>query len=476
MEQSKDSSRMDILLEHLKLMGLATAVSEGRIRVLSSHGLHTSQVDGLRASTRVDIIIQPSQAIAESIGLKLNRTITPSERLASAKHPRFRRLRSLSPAQSYLGGEWHPVLATSSGEAVWLARRESPNRSTIVLGTAITDDLELFRQGDPEQPSRTVERSAWGFPNERPNYLFNTVIEAGRRNDRQVDFIMETLSLEIAELLDETRSPILPGNAPGALVVTGDDDQAEIAMYETQLKLLSQVPITYFLHPLTRLDHSTIQRFKTSHGCLEFALHPDALDTPHNYPLLLSQQSAWFTELVGEHPRYLRNHGYLNQGYWGHLEAWQESGFVASSNIPGLDGEIVTNSLLPMRLSISGQLTDHWSIVTLFGDGMVSALGMSDDSSANLFLSACDDLRSSGVPGVIVINVHPQNINLNRKLHGAIREISRSDFVSWTFSEMISWFQHKTVGESIHDGALTGSSLDKFAGWSRRMLRRFGVP
>lgn len=458
MGRTENSSRTDILLEHLKLMGLATAVSEGRIRILSSHGLHISHVNDPRASPRVDILIQPSRETAGSIGLTLNKEISPSERFSSVKHPLFRRLRSLSPAQSYHVGEWHPVLATSSGEAVWLARRESPSHSTVVLGTAITDDLELFRQGDPQQPSRVVDRSAWGFPYERPNYLFNTVIEAGQRNDRQVDFIIKVLALEISELLDETCSPILPGNAPGALVVTGDDDQAEVAMYETQLKLLSQVPITYFLHPLTRLDRSTIQRFKTSHGRLEFALHPDALDAPHNYPLLLSQQSAWFTELIGEQPKYLRNHGYLNQGYWGHLTAWQESGFVASSNIPGLDGEIVTNSLLPMRLSVGGQLTDHWSIITLFGDGMVSALGMSDDSSANLFLSTCDDLRSSGVPGVIVINVHPQNVNLNRKLHSAILEISNSDFVSWTFGEMINWFRHRTVGESIHDGALRGSS------------------
>ena len=77
----------------------------------------------------------------------------------------------------------------------------------------------------------------------------------------------------------------------------------------------------------------------------------------------------WFYKLIGRRAKYVRNHGFLNDGYWRHAVAWCKEGIVGSSNLPGLDGRILNGSLLPSRLVLNGKVTSHWSILTAFGDG-----------------------------------------------------------------------------------------------------------
>src|SRR5437762_1513962 len=82
-------------------------------------------------------------------------------------------------------------------------------------------------------------------------------------------------------------------------------------------------PATYFLHPKTKHDPQTLRSILGRPG-VELGLHPDALEAPERYDTLFREQAAWFKTLTGGAARSVRNHGFLNRGYWGHLAAWCE--------------------------------------------------------------------------------------------------------------------------------------------------------
>ena len=72
----------------------------------------------------------------------------------------------------------------------------------------------------------------------------------------------------------------LPYGLKGLIILTGDDDQAYLEKYDKQLKLIHGIPITYFLHPLTRHTAETLAKLPSS---VEIGVHPDALETPEQY-------------------------------------------------------------------------------------------------------------------------------------------------------------------------------------------------
>jgi hypothetical protein len=256
------------------------------------------------------------------------------------------------------------------------------------------------------------------------------------------------LALAISSHMDVPLESILPGHALGAVVLTGDDDQAYLEKYAEQLTLIGDTPITYFLHPLTRHDRRSLVRMKKQHK-VNFGIHPDALDAPQRYPELLREQIRWYRHIVGDAPTELRNHGFLSDGYWGHLEHWMNYGIRTSANLPGVDGRVINGSLLPARMYWNGVLTPHWSVLTPLGDGMRFALGMSDQTAAQRIVEFADRIRSDHLPGVIVINLHPQNVAETRAMHGAILEIVRAGFLAWSLRDCIEWFSFRDSGHSI---------------------------
>ena len=197
------------------------------------------------------------------------------------------------------------------------------------LGTDLPVDLVRYRQGDPLAPLNCPTEAMWGFPGERPNYLFEGQLGGERHEERHADWWCETLAFALEKIANQPRLPILPGGAPGAVIITGDDDQASISCYEQQSVMLGALPVTYFLHPLTKHNRQTMDRISRGRR-VEFELHPDALDKPECYDDLLSEQSARFRRLTGYPPRAVRNHGFLNDGYWGHAAAWLRHGILAS--------------------------------------------------------------------------------------------------------------------------------------------------
>lgn len=335
------------------------------------------------------------------------------------------------------------MVSDSDGAAVWLHRKMDSAASIIFVGTDLASDLLRYRQGDPAAAYNRPTEAKWGFAGERPNYLFEAQLAGEDVRERPADWWCEVLADALERLCGQARSPMLPNGAPGAIIVTGDDDQAPLHRYDQQRQVLGSLPITYFLHPLTKHDKYTLRQLKDGRR-LELGLHPDALESPGKYTCLFSEQAKWFKQLTGQHTCTVRNHGFLNEGYWGHATAWLDHGVKGSSNLPGLDGSVINGSLLPACLTLGDRLTEHWSILTAVGDGIVFVHGWDDARSGKCILDLADRIRESGVPGVIVINLHPDNIEKTRGMHNAVLKVVQDGFVAWTLSECFEWFGRKS--------------------------------
>jgi hypothetical protein len=349
-------------------------------------------------------------------------------------------VRTLHEFDVYHSTEPHQIIATDSrGRACWLALRR-PEGVILIVGTDLGGDLVRYRQGDPARATTRETDPLWGIPGERPLYLFESQIAVGAEHDRQADWWARAIAETVAGFLDEPLKPLLPHGSPGAVVVTGDDDQAYLEKYQQQLALLDGVPITYFLHPLTRHTRQTLEVLIDRHQA-ELGLHPDALEHPDRYADLFVEQASWFERLTGRKADLVRNHGFLNDGYWGHLPVWLEQHVRVSANLPGINGRVLNGSLLPARMAWDGELTDHWSILTAIGDGVRFALGMDGPQSARCIHDLAERIAQSKLPGVIVLNLHPQNVDETREMHQGVRElIEQHGFVAMTLGQCVDWF------------------------------------
>jgi hypothetical protein len=390
-------------------------------------------------------VIQPSDKFCSSLGVSVFQSKKDDSSYFSCPKNSIGeiRLRSLHSSCSFKG-DGEPVVVDKDGNLVWVFIPKNAG-GVLLIGTDIIADLICYRHGDHK--AIPPKESLWGIDGERPVYLFEKQIaNLPRYHERQVDFWSMLIAQFFSMKLNSLLKPILPNGVPGAIVITGDDDQAYLEKYDEQLKLLAGLPITYFLHPLTRHTRSSLELIQSKNQRVNFEIHPDALDNPSEYGRLLKEQCNWFSHLTGARAGILRNHGYLNDGYWGHLGPWINEGIKFSSNIPGFDGRALNGSLLPSRLLHNGVLSEHWSIVTAIGDGIRYVEGgRSDLDCANCVFDLADSIRQSAIPGVMVLNLHPQNVGDTRAMHLAIHEVIKSGFIAWNMIECLNWFTGKSM-------------------------------
>lgn len=437
-----DTSGRDVVSHHLQLFGFAD-VNNASSGVSVLHRPTKLDIPVARAGSelgKVIVAVLPSVEFAREFGVTIKaRTIrSPQVLHANPTLPGHgKRLRTLHSFMTFAALDGTPIVSDKC-DVVWLLKATEAGH-ILFIGTDLGGDLVRYRQGDQAAADRRPTDARWGFAGERPNYLFEPQLAGEDPYERPADWWCEILAEALQRLCGIERSPILPNNAPGAIVLTGDDDQAALSCYAQQREALGNLPVTYFLHPLTKHDTKSLDELKEGRR-LELGLHPDALEEPQGYDRLFADQLAWFKRLTGADARNVRNHGFLNDGYWGHARSWITLGVTGSSNLPGLDGRALNGSLLPARLMLNGQLTDHWSILTAIGDGVVFIHGWDDEQSSKCVLDLADRIRSSGVPGVIVLNLHPENIGKTQGMHKAAREIVESGFVAWTLSECFEWF------------------------------------
>jgi hypothetical protein len=442
--QSSDVSQTlgrDVVQHHLSLMGLNKNTN---LLILDRPGV--SAVPAVLAAAKnggVCVALQPDTLFANALNVTmfdremgLSGSFSVNKKFTVGMH---QRLCSLHTSQAYHHMAGIPVVLDSNGGSAWMWLPLGSG-GVIFIGSDLASDLIRYRQGDPSRARVKPLGTMWGIPGERPNYLFDQQLTGLHPAERQADFWAMTLASCLSKLLDNPLNDILPGGAAGAVVITGDDDQAYLEKYEKQLKLLGNIPITYLLHPLTRHTQKTLRAMQKRNPGVDFGIHPDALEAPERYNELFDEQVDWYKKLTGSQPISLRNHGFLNDGYWGHLAAWLKREIRISSNLPGFDGQVLNGSLLPARMVWNGELTPHWSVLTVIGDGVRFASGMSDEDAADRVRNVARGIRESGIPGVMVLNLHPQNVNETRAMHQAATEVIRSGFVAWNLRQCWEWF------------------------------------
>jgi hypothetical protein len=366
-------------------------------------------------------------------------------RARSARGEAWGRLRSLHGVHLIDGDAGVVVIEDQWGKALW--RWLPCGRSgMMLLGTDLHRDLIRIRQGDPAKAANRPTEAQWGIAGERPIYLFEDQLDPLHPGVRMADWWIWTLRDALVRHGGVSAGDVLPFGAPGAVIVTGDDDQAPLSDYSGQARKLGRLPVTYFLHPLTKHDAGSLASHSQARA-VEWELHPDALDAPDHYGARLHEQSQWFTELVGRRPRLVRNHGYLNDGYWGHAGPWRNEGIIGSSNLPGVDGRVLNGSLLPARLVLDGALTPHWSQLTAFGDGVFFILDWSAETALDKITDYGREIVRSRVPGIIVLNLHPANHEKAAAMHEAAhRLVAELGFSAMTFGAAIDWFDARDRG------------------------------
>jgi hypothetical protein len=462
----------DVLAHHLRLFGLALQTTSGEESgLILRDAPDADEAMRLRSAIAAGAVLVAHRAVegfCAAFGVERREgSLVPPSILVFAPNPKvdWSRLRTLHTFEVYAHPGAVSLVETATRQAAW-AWLPVERGGVLFIGTDLAGDLIRYRQGDPSLVgAAAANETRWGVAGERPNYLFEPQRAGEDPWMPHADHWSRALADSVAAAARIPPTPILPGGAPGAVVITGDDDQAWLEKYEAQLALLREVPITYFLHPLTRHTTKTLDLMRRR-GHLDFGIHPDALDAPKCYGKKLSEQSRWYRGLVGERARSLRNHGFLNDGYWGHLPHWRREGLAISSNLPGFDGTALNGSLLPARVALDGALTEHWSILTTIGDGLVFAGGMGGKEAGDCVRRCAERIRQRGIPGVMVLNLHPQNVTEAHEMHLAALETIDSDFVAWNLRQCLEWFQYRDAdgGSSTSRGGLRGAVA---AGWDR---------
>ncbi|MDP1878062.1 MAG: glycosyltransferase [Actinomycetota bacterium] len=458
----------DYLRHRLSVVGVDSGELRANVVVLDDTHISATTVRQACAAGRLCLAIRPEPAALEGLGVRLVQRrdgvqrITASDRgeLASGS------VKALHGADSYDLPPAGRSLLEVDGQPCW-AWLPVDRSGVLLIGTSITEDLLQYAQGDASADPAADGAALWDLPIERPNYLFERQRAGDPPGERQADDWAFLLARLLADLAGVTFHATLPGGAVGAVVITGDDDHAYLDTYAAQRSALTDLPITYFLHPATRHDRASLADLAAK-GRTEFGLHPDAIETPDAYADCLDRQAAWFTSLVGSPPTLVRNHGYLNKGYWTHADAWIATGIRGSANLPGLDGNALTGSLLPARLLLDGRITDHWSVLTVFGDGMLFAGGYTDEQAADRIRDLAAQVVASGNPGVLVLNLHPQNIADTPLMHRALLESIDAGFIAWSLTDCLSWFARRDGGTfpdpphlgSAAQGPLASASVD----------------
>lgn len=434
---------IDALTHHMRLLGLreANVRKSGYLILATPDERQTALARNEAGKGGIVIALTPSESFVRSFAGERALVSDDLPLALSTSCPvgsKRRQLRSFYEAYSFSSPEGEALLTAPSGEAVWLS--VSVGKGFVLLvGSDLVNDILRFRQGDPTQAEVGQSGDLWGFSNERPNYLFEGQLQGLPKGDRQADYWALLLASYIADKLGSKLQPILPHGALGAVIITGDDDQAYLEKYSEQLAIIGDTPITYFLHPLTRHTPKTLKTI-LGRKSIDLGIHPDAIEEPERYASLLKEQCAWFQGLVGRVAVSVRNHGFLNNGYWGHLTPWLNEGVHISSNLPGLDGRILNGSLLPARVVFEDMLTPHWSILTAIGDGVRFISGMTDEDAGRCVINLANEIRADGIPGVIVLNLHPQNVGETKAMHLAALEVINSGFVAWSVRDCLNWF------------------------------------
>jgi hypothetical protein len=346
--------------------------------------------------------------------------------------------RSLLPHVSFRGPGLEPIWCNPEGRVV-LGWWHYKGRKILLTGLNPTEEIIRYSQGDAAQTCQVPDRSRFNFSFERANYLFDSHLVPGHESVPWADHLGFTVVRLLAQLTGAPLVHPLPNGAHGAVLLTGDDDQAPLERYREQMEVVGTFPITYYLLPSTKHTIATLADLPAT---VELGLHVDALESPDRYEEICADQAARVRQLTGKPVRSIRNHGFLNRGYLGHLRAWEECGLALDLNYAGLDGTALTGSFLPFRVRrADGTWSKHISLLTAFGDGMRYIHKWTEDKACERIRSLAKHIEQRD-PGVLVFNMHPENIPDTRKIHQLILSLGRRQgWIALGAESYLSWLE-----------------------------------
>ncbi|HEV3262036.1 MAG TPA: hypothetical protein VG013_34615 [Gemmataceae bacterium] len=371
------------------------------------------------------MVPDPEAAGAELPGVRCRREPGGSLLHDARRHWLLRARRpvyhALLPHVSFTGQGVEAIWSNAEGRAVLAWCKHATGR-TLLVGLDVAEEIVRYTQGDPDEVPRGVHKARWNCSFERANYLFDANLVPGRRSVPWADRLGFTLVDLLARLTGLPLAEPLPQGAVGAVMLTGDDDQAPLCKYQEQLSVVRDLPITYFMLPWTRHTPATLAALPAS---VEIGVHVDALDDPDHYETLCTRQCRAVRALSGKPARSLRNHGFLSRAYLGHLRAWESSGIALDLNYAGLDGTALTGSFLPCHTRRpDGSWSQHLSLLTTFGDGLLYISKLSPTQARRRIAALAHNIERTH-PGVLVFNMHPENIADTRSIHSQIIRLAR---------------------------------------------------
>lgn len=387
------------------------------------------------------LIIAPDASAVRLAGLRAYQEpaggflYTPRRSWFARRPPAYR---PLLAHVSFSGEGLTPVLATKDGRTV-IGWWQHNGQRHLIVGLNVVEELVRYTHGDPTKVETARDKTLWGHGHERSAYLFEDHIVRGYELSPWADRLGFLLARLIAFTCGIPLVEPLPEGAKGGVVLTGDDDQAYLEKYDEQLRLLDGFPISYIMLPHTKHTSETLARMPKS---VEFGIHVDALPNPAAYEQIAREQTNAVRRLTGHHARTVRNHGHLNRGYWGQLAAWEDCGLVFDLNTRGLDGTCPTGSYLPFRVR-RADLTwsNHTSLFSTFSDSMLYLQKWPQRKQVAIITGLANQIERTD-PGVIVVNLHPQNVSDHHDVHRAVMSIGRRPgWVALGTESYLDWLQ-----------------------------------
>jgi len=331
----------------------------------------------------------------------------------------------------------------------------------------IVEELLRYTHGDPKKVATATDKTMWRRADlqgplapERATYLYEDNIAPGYEMMPWADNLGRLLAEQLALAGDLPVFEPLPNGARGAILLTGDDDIAWLSKYDEQIALIGDLPISYLLLPQTNHTPETLAKLPST---VEFGVHVDALDDPTDYFNRCRKQTDAVNGLTGRSVQCVRNHGHLNDGYWGHLAAWEACGLTLDLNVRAIDGMCPTGSYLPFRVRRQdGTWSMHHSLFSTFSDSMHFVLEWPESKQRNSIEDLANKIDRLG-PGIIVVNCHPQNVSATRTMHVSIKEASRRrGWMALGGDSLANWLNASAhIRLAVNDGAVILESKRK---------------
>ncbi len=371
---------------------------------------------------------------------------------------------------------WISVSGDGSAEVPALVRTGVGSGWMVAFCFDLLGCVLRLRQGDPNRAEAIPPGDTCG----RPSHL---AVDLGPHEAGWVPYadLLGRLLVDISHRALGAPVPLLwhlPDAAPGIILFSGDEDNAEISWNDEELDSVASAGgrmSLYVIPTRTRSTRSDILRYAAHH---DVGPHPD-LRPLDGEPLTarleeLERQILLFGERYGIQPRTLRNHSTVWPGYLHPVEVMQrlgvrmEGNYFSGTFLRGRDPAPYTafGAAMPMRfctpeggvLDMFQQHTQHADDV-YFGDTEYSYHYSPEQYRPILDRMLTDICTRFHTPYAVCI--HPSNWVRFSRPHGRelLRQAGERGLPIWSFDQWSSFCDARS-GWTVEDLEWDGAQLE----------------